>query len=44
MPSYQSFLSAVKAEVKETDVQAVMDGDLDDLIGAYLRQFGEQAT
>ena len=23
MPSYQSFLSAVKAEVKETDVQAV---------------------
>ena len=33
-----------RTERKETDVQAVMDGDLDDLIGAYLRQFGEQAT
>jgi peptide chain release factor 2 len=33
-----------RTERKVTDVQAVMDGDLDDLIGGYLRQFGGQAT
>lgn len=33
-----------RTDRKETDVQSVMDGDLDDLIGAYLRQFGAQAS
>ncbi len=33
-----------RTERKVSDVHAVMDGDLDDLIGAYLRQFGGQAT
>lgn len=33
-----------RTERKVTDVQAVMDGDLDDLIGAYLRQYGAQAS
>ncbi len=33
-----------RTERKVTDVQAVMDGDLDELIGAYLRQYGAQAS
>ncbi len=33
-----------RTERKVTDVQAVMDGDLDELIGAYLREYGAQAS
>jgi peptide chain release factor 2 len=33
-----------RTELKLTDVHAVMDGKLDDLIEAYLKKFGAQAT
>ncbi len=33
-----------RTELKLTDVHAVMDGDLDPLIEAYLKKFGAQAT
>jgi peptide chain release factor 2 len=33
-----------RTELKLTDVHAVMDGDLDPLIEAYLKKFGAQAA
>ncbi len=33
-----------RTERKVSDVQAVMDGDLDEFIGAYLKRFGEKAS
>jgi peptide chain release factor 2 len=33
-----------RTERKVSDVQGVMDGDLDDFIAAYLKQFGEKAA
>jgi peptide chain release factor 2 len=33
-----------RTEVKVTDVQRVMDGDLDGFIEAYLKRFGEKAA
>lgn len=33
-----------RTERKVTDVQAVMDGDLDEFIAAYLKRFGEKAA
>jgi peptide chain release factor 2 len=33
-----------RTERKVSDVQGVMDGDLDDFIEAYLKQFGEKAA
>jgi peptide chain release factor 2 len=33
-----------RTERKITDVQAVMDGDLDEFIEAYLKRFGDKAA
>ena len=33
-----------RTELKVTDVQRVMDGDLDDFIEAYLKRFGSQVA
>ncbi len=33
-----------RTELKITDVDGVMEGDLDPFIQAYLKQFGAQAT
>jgi peptide chain release factor 2 len=33
-----------RSELKVTDVQAVMNGDIDPFIEAYLKKFGERAA
>jgi peptide chain release factor 2 len=33
-----------RTELKETDVHAVMDGELDPFIEAYLKKFGAQSA
>jgi peptide chain release factor 2 len=33
-----------RTELKETDVHAVMDGDIDPFIEAYLKKFGAQSA